>query len=120
MLSSLVTGFAANTAAGYLSHVPRCLRIKLETAAIVALYAKDFVVNLATGTAELVKQAAQFAINTAAKIADTAAQVAMTAATVAWNAVCAIATTVTGALGARNWILYQPDRTGCQLLVHGH
>lgn len=51
-------------------------------------------------TAALAKQAAQFVITTAAKIADTAAQIAMTAATVAWNAVCAIATTVTTALGA--------------------
>ena len=107
MLSSLVTGFAANTAA-VISHTAALLADKVETAAIVALYAKDFVVNLATGTAELVKQAAQFAINTAAKIADTAAQVAMTAATVAWNAVCAIATTVTGALGAAIAFLTSP------------
>lgn len=81
---------------------------KLETAAIVAMYAKDFVVNLAQGTAALVQQAAQFVINTAAKIADTAAQIAMTAATVAWNAVCAIATTITTALGAAIAFLTSP------------
>ena len=107
MLSGLAAGFAANTAA-VVAHAGALLADKLETAAIVALYAKDFVVNLALGTAVLVKQAAQFAINTAAKIADTAAQVAMTAATVAWNAVCAIATTVTGALGAAIAFLTSP------------
>ena len=107
MLSGLAAGFAANTAA-VVAHAGALLADKLETASIVALYAKDFVVNLALGTAALVKQAAQFAINTAAKIADTAAQVAMTAATVAWNAVCAIATTVTGALGAAIAFLTSP------------
>ena len=107
MLSGLAAGFAANTAS-IVAHTAALLADKLETAAIVALYAKDFVVNLATGTAALVKQAAQFAINTAAKIADTAAQVAMTAATVAWNAVCAIATTVTTALGAAIAFLTSP------------
>lgn len=107
MLSGLAAGFAANTAS-IVAHTAALLADKLETAAIVALYAKDFVVNLATGTAALVKQAAQFAINTAAKIADTAAQVAMTAATVAWNAVCVIATTVTTALGAAIAFLTSP------------
>lgn len=107
ILSGLVTGFVSNTAS-IVAHTAALLADKLETAAIVALYAKDFVVNLATGTAALVKQAAQFAINTAAKIADTAAQVAMTAATVAWNAVCAIATTVTTALGAAIAFLTSP------------
>lgn len=109
ILSGLVTGFVSNTAS-IVAHTAALLADKLETAAIVALYAKDFVVNLATGTAALVKQAAQFAINTAAKIADTAAQVAMTAATVAWNAVCAIATTVTTALGAAIAFLTSPIR----------
>lgn len=107
MLSGLAAGFAANTAA-VVAHAGALLADKLETAAIVALYAKDFVVNLALGTAALVEQAAQFAINTAAKIADTAAQVAMTAATVAWNAVCAIATAVTTALGAAIAFLTSP------------
>lgn len=76
------------------------LAYKAETMALTAMYAKDFVVSIAQGAAALAKQAAQFVITTAAKIADTAAQIAMTAATVAWNAVCAIATTVTTALGA--------------------
>nr|DAI79319.1 MAG TPA: minor tail protein [Caudoviricetes sp.] len=81
---------------------------KAETIALTAMYAKDFVVNLAKGTAELIKQAAQFAINTARKIVDTAAQIAQTAATVAWNAVCAIATAVTTALGAAFTFLTSP------------
>ena len=107
MLSGMVAGFVANAAA-IATHTAVLIADKLETAAIVAMYAKDFVVNLAQGTAALVQQAAQFVINTAAKIADTAAQIAMTAATVAWNAVCAIATTVTTALGAAIAFLTSP------------
>ena len=107
ILSGLAAGFVANTGA-IIAHAAALVIDKIETAAIVAMYAKDFVVNLAAGTAELVKQAAQFAMNTAAKIADTAAQIAMTAATVAWNAVCAIATTVTTALSAAIAFLTSP------------
>lgn len=107
LLSSMASGFAAATV-GVAAHAAALVADKLETAAIVALYAKDFVVNLAQGTAALVKQAAQFALNTAAKIADTAAQIAMTVATVAWNAVCAIAATVTTALGVAIAFLTSP------------
>lgn len=81
---------------------------KAETIALTAMYAKDFVVNLAKGTAALAKQAAQFLVSTAAKVADTAAQVAMTAATVAWNAACALATAATTALGAAFTFLTSP------------
>lgn len=81
---------------------------KAETIALTAMYAKDFVVSLASGTAELIKQAAQFVINTGLKIADTAAQVAMTAATLAWNAVCVIATGLTTALGVAIGFLTSP------------
>lgn len=107
VLSGMVAGFTANVAA-IAAHTAALITDKLETAAIVAMYAKDFIVNLAAGTAALMKQAAQFAINTAAKIADTAAQIAMTAATVAWNAVGAIAATVTTALGAAIAFLTSP------------
>lgn len=81
---------------------------KLETMYLNALYAKDFIVSLANGTAALVKQAAQFAINTAAKIADTVAQAAMTVATTAWNVVCGLATAATTALGAAFAFLTSP------------
>ena len=81
---------------------------KAETIYLNLLYAKDFVVSVAKTVAALVKQAAQFAISTAAKIADTAAQVAMTAATTAWNAVCAIATAATTAFGAAVAFLTSP------------
>ncbi len=81
---------------------------KAETIALTVIYAKDFVVSLASGTAALVKQAAQWTVNTALKIADTVAQVAMTAATVTWNSVCAIATTVTTAFGAAVAFLTSP------------
>ena len=107
MLSSMATGFVTNIAA-IAKHVAALIADKLETAAIVAMYAKDFVVSLAKGTAALVQQAVKLGVTTAAKIADTAAQIAMTAATVAWNAVCAIAATVTTALGAAIAFLTSP------------
>lgn len=103
----LTADLATNTAA-FISNTAAKIADKAETAAIVALYAKDFVVNLAKSTAELIKQAAQFAINTAAKIADTAAQIAQTAATAAWNVVCGIATVATTALGAAFTFLTSP------------
>lgn len=107
MLSRMAAGFVTNIAA-IAKHVAALIADKLETAAIVAMYAKDFVVSLAKGTAALVQQAVKLGITTAAKIADTAAQIAMTAATVAWNAVCVIATTVTTALGAAIAFLTSP------------
>ncbi len=81
---------------------------KIETVALTALYAKDFVIGLATGTAELIKQAAQFAIITGLKIADTAAQIGMTAATVAWNVVAGIAAGVTSVLAGAVALLTSP------------
>lgn len=56
---------------------------KAETIALTLMYAKDFVVSIASGTAALVKQATQWVINTGAKIANTAATIASTAATTA-------------------------------------
>lgn len=57
-----------------------------ETAYLNLLYAKDFVVSIAKGTAALVKQAAQWVVTTAGKIADTAATWASQAATLAATA----------------------------------
>ena len=64
---------------------------KAETVALTLLYAKDFVVSIAQGTAALVKQAAQWVATTAMKVADTAATVASTIAT--------------GAMTAATWLL---------------
>ncbi len=107
ILAGMASGFAAATV-GVLQHAAALVLDKIETAAIVAMYAKDFVVNLAKGTVELVKQAAQFALNTAAKIADAAAQAGLTVATLAWNAAAAIASTVTTAFGAAIAFLTSP------------
>lgn len=107
ILQGMAGGFVAATVAA-LQHASALVADKLETMAIVALYAKDFVVNLARGTAELVKQAAQFAVSRAAKIADAAAQAALTVATLAWNAAAGIASAVTTALGAAIAFLTSP------------
>ena len=59
---------------------------KLETMQLAGIYAVDFLKSLASGTAALIKQAAQWVITTAAKVADTAATWASQAATVAATA----------------------------------
>lgn len=79
-----------------------------ETAILNAMYAKDFVVSMASSVTALAKQAAAFIASTAAKVADTAAQIAATAATVAWNAACALATAATTAFGVAIAILTSP------------
>ena len=81
---------------------------KVETMALTAMYAKDFLMGIVSSTAELIKQAAQFAINTGLKVADAIAQGTMTAATVAWNVAAGIATGVTTALGVAIGILTSP------------
>ena len=65
---------------------------KAETIALTALYAKDFVVSIASGTAALVKQAAQWVITTTATTASTVATTAATAATWLFNAALAVLT----------------------------
>lgn len=62
------------------------IKDKAETIYLNLLYAKDFVKSIASGTAALVKQAAQWVINTGAKIANTAATIAGTVATIAATA----------------------------------
>ena len=81
---------------------------KAETIYLTALYAKDFIVSVAKGTVELIKQAGQWTINTGLKIANTAAQVAMNVATGAWNVICGIATATTSAFGAAISFLTSP------------
>ncbi len=81
---------------------------KVETIALKAMYAKDFVTSIAKSTIELGKNVAMWVKATTAKVADAVAQAAMTAATVAWNAVCAIATTLTSAFGATIAFLTSP------------
>ena len=81
---------------------------KAETIYLTALYAKDFIVSVAKGTAELIKQAGQWTISTGLKIANTAAQVAMNVATGAWNVICGIATATTSAFGAAISFLTSP------------
>ena len=90
-LGSLTKSITAGTVAK--------LSDKAETIALTAMYAKDFVVSVAQSTAALVKQAAQWVINTAATIAHTvatwaqqAATVAVTAATWLFNAAMAVLT----------------------------
>lgn len=62
------------------------IKDKAETIYLNLLYAKDFVKSIASGTVALVKQAAQWVVNTGVKIANTAATIAGTVATTAATA----------------------------------
>ncbi len=84
-----------------LGNVAAKIADKAETIALTLMYAKDFVMSLASGTTALIKQAAQWVINTAMKVADTAATVASTAATIA-------ATTATWLFNAALTVLISP------------
>lgn len=77
------------------------LKDKLETIALTVMYAKDFIVSIAKGTAALAKQIVQWGLSTAAKAANTAATVAHTAAS--WAA-----TAATTAFGAAMSVLTSP------------
>lgn len=85
MSGGLVKAFASITGAIWACTGAK-IADKLETIYLTALYAKDFLVGLAQGTAALVKQAAQWVTNTAIKVADTAATIASTVATTAATA----------------------------------
>jgi len=84
------------------------IKDKIETLKIIGLYAKDFLVSLAQGTAALVKNAAQWVIETGAKVASTvatwasvAATTAATAATWLFNAALTVLTSpITKVIGA--------------------
>lgn len=106
-LKSIRTAIAACTVAK--------IADKAETVALTVLYAKDFVVSLAKGAAQLGVNAAKWIASTAAMVANkvalvasTVAQGAMTAATVAWNVVCGIGTALTTAFGVAMSILTSP------------
>lgn len=77
-LKSITTAIAGGTLAK--------LKDKAETAALNVMYAKDFAVSIAKSTAALAKQAVQWTIETAKKIASTAATWAHQAATLAATA----------------------------------
>lgn len=94
MSGGVVGAFKAITAAikaGTLAKITD----KAETIALTAMYAKDLIVSLAKGTAELAKQAGQWVILTGAKVADAVKTGVQTAAT--WLA--------TAAQGALNLVM---------------
>ena len=81
---------------------------KLETMYLTALYAKDFVVSLAKGTVEMIKQIGQWALLTGAKALDAIKTGVVTAAQTLWNAISVVGTAVTTALGAAFTFLTSP------------
>lgn len=81
---------------------------KAQTIALTLMYAKDFVTSLAKGTAEIVKQVAQWALLTGAKALDAIKTGVVTAAQTIWNALSGVGAAVTTALGAAFNFLCSP------------
>lgn len=81
---------------------------KAETIALTALYAKDFLASIVAGTSALLKQAGQWALTTASKIADKVATIAHTVATGASTIAQTACTVATTALGVAMNILTSP------------
>ena len=81
---------------------------KAEDIAIIALYAKDYIVAFVGVIAKLAMSTAAWVANTAAKAASTAAEWLQIAATTAWNVICTVATALTTAFGAAIAFLTSP------------
>lgn len=107
MSGGIVSALASITAAIKAGTVAKVVD-KAETIYLTALYAKDFVVSLASSAAAFVKNTASIVASTAAKVADTIATTAATVATTAWNVCAGIASAVTTALGAAFTFLTSP------------
>ena len=100
LLKTLTTTLWANTGAKIAN--------KAEDMAIIALYAVDYIKAFGKFVAKMAVNTAAWVKNTAAKVASTTAEWAQIAATTAWNALCAVATTVTTAFGAALNFLTSP------------
>ncbi len=74
---------------------------KADTIALTLMYAKDFIVSMASATASIIKQ-------TASWVASTAAKVASTAATIAYNVATTAATAATWLFNAALTVLTSP------------
>ena len=103
-----VTGALKLLTAELWTNIGAKIASKAEDIAIIALYAKDYIVALGGMIANVAKSTATWIANTAAKVASTAAEWAQVAATVAWNAICTAATAVTTAFGAALTFLTSP------------
>lgn len=107
MSGGIVAAIQAITSAIW-SNIAAKIADKAETIAIIALYAKDFIVSLAKGVASLATNTAAWIANTAAMVAAKVAQIAVTVATTAWSSISGIATAATTALGAAFNFLMSP------------
>jgi len=107
MAGGIVAAIQAITSAIW-ANIAAKIADKAETIAIIALYAKDFIVALAKGVASLATNTAAWIANTAAMVAAKVAQIAVTVATTAWSTISGIATAATTALGVAFNFLMSP------------
>ncbi len=107
MSGSLIKAIKGITSALWLS-VGAKIADKLQTMALTAMYAKDFVMSIITGTGAIVKQIAQFVILTGLKLADTIQTAVLTATTIAYNVAIGIANVVGGIFAGIMTVLTSP------------
>lgn len=103
-----VIGHLAASTAAWIANTAAKVADKAMDVVIIALYAVDYIQAFGSVIGHLATSTAAWITNTAAKVASTAAEWAQIAATTAWNAICAIAATVTTAFGAAVAFLTSP------------
>lgn len=101
------SAFIANTVATAANTTAK-IASKLETIAIAALYAGDFLKNLLLSAGRIAGETIAWLANTTAKIAQEIAQIALNIAVGAWNIIGGIAAGVTTAFGAAMAFLTSP------------
>lgn len=102
------TGVLIGNTAAWIANTAAKIADKAETIAIMALYAGDFLKNLATSAIRLATETGAWIASTAAKIAANVAQVAMNVAVGIWNGIAVVASAVTWAFGAAVAFLTSP------------
>ncbi|MBQ9082162.1 MAG: hypothetical protein IJY28_01525 [Clostridia bacterium] len=101
-------GVLKNLGAAIMAGTVLKLKDKAVDLALIALYAKDWLVAVGGTIAKLAASTGAWVANTAAKVASTAAEWAQIAATTAWKVICIAATGVTTAFGAAMAFLTSP------------
>ena len=107
MSGGLIKAIQGITGALWLS-VSAKIADKLQTIALTAMYAKDFIISIISGTGAIIKQIAQFVILTGLKLADMIQTGLLTATTIAFNVAIGIANVVGGIFAGIMTILTSP------------
>lgn len=107
-MSGGLVGAIANITTAIWSCTGAKIADKLETIALTAMYAKDFLASIVNGTIAITKQVAEWVSLSAAKAWDAIKTGVVTAAQTIWNALSVVGSAVTTALGVAFNFLCSP------------